>query len=338
MRAGRRLAIGFGFGVAGSAFASTRTHADDCSMNWDALRKQNSETSNELIRCLSHNAAFAKLSGFEKDLIVSRDEEDTEKLWKGIEISIHRGVLPRITPPAVQKIDVQGKTPQQVAATIVDSIPDKASGSVIVLQGMSGTGKGTTTATLLERLPNSVSWSNGNVFRSLTLLAATHCQQSGEQLASALTADNVSQWMEMLSFERVAPRQYEIRIRGLGFNTTVSQIQNTVLKEPIVAKNIPTVAQQTQGDVVKFAASALRQMSAEGMNVVLEGREATVQYVPTPYRFELVLSDPSLLGKRRAAQRLMAAVYQENKANGGATDERIMSRVEELCQKWAANA
>lgn len=33
---------------------------------------------------------------------------------------------------------------------------------------------------LKKKLPNAVTWSNGNVFRSLTLLAATSCEVNGE--------------------------------------------------------------------------------------------------------------------------------------------------------------
>jgi hypothetical protein len=32
-----------------------------------------------------------------------------------------------------------------------------------------------------------------------------------------------------------------------------------------------------------------------------------VNHIPTPHRFALVLDDPSTIGRRRAAQRLMAA-------------------------------
>lgn len=49
-------------------------------------------------------------------------------------------------------------------------------------------------------------------------------------------------------------------------------------------------------------------MGENGLVVLLEGREQTVNYVRTPHRFSLVLSDESLIGKRRAAQRLMGAV------------------------------
>ena len=51
-------------------------------------------------------------------------------------------------------------------------------------------------------------------------------------------------------------------------------------------------------------------LGAHGFVVLLEGRAQTVHYVRSPHRFTLVLSDESLIGKRRAAQRLMAAAYK----------------------------
>ena len=46
--------------------------------------------------------------------------------------------------------------------------PRRSQGCVLVLQGLSGTGKGTTVGKLANMLPKAVTWSNGNVFRSLT--------------------------------------------------------------------------------------------------------------------------------------------------------------------------
>jgi hypothetical protein len=65
-----------------------------------------------------------------------------------------------------------------------------------------------------------------------------------------------------------------------------------------------------QGEVILFASRAVETLGAHGFIVLLEGRAQTVQYVPTPHRFALVLSDPTLIGQRRAAQRLMAAAYK----------------------------
>jgi len=60
----------------------------------------------------------------------------------------------------------------------------------------------------------------------------------------------------------------------------------------------------TQGPVVLFASACTKKMGEDGLTVLLEGREATVNYVESPYRFELTMSDPAVLGQRRAAQRL----------------------------------
>ena len=38
-------------------------------------------------------------------------------------------------------------------------------------------------------------------------------------------------------------------------------------------------------------------MSAKGMNVLIEGREATVDHIATPHRFALTLSDPIIIGR-----------------------------------------
>jgi len=78
----------------------------------------------------------------------------------------------------------------------------------------------------------------------------------------------------------------------------------------MVGRNIPTVAEVCQGEVVNFASGACHAMGAAGVSVLLEGREQTVNYIETPHRFELVLKDHSLIGKRRAAQRVGAVALE----------------------------
>ncbi len=73
--------------------------------------------------------------------------------------------------------------------------------------------------------------------------------------------------------------------------------------------------------MILFAAAAVETMGKDGLFVLLEGREQTVNYVRTPFRFILELSDPSLIGKRRAAQRLMADALE--KVPEQATEEDI---------------
>ena len=177
-----------------------------------------------------------------------------------------------------------------------------------------------------EERKHVVTWSNGNIFRSVTLLASTWCQQNGcgetFDKERALTKENLEQFMGMLSFGEFNGK-YDTHIQGLGLDHYVSDIQNTILKSPQVSKNIPTVAQYTQGEVIVFAANAVEQMGQNGVVVLLEGRQQTVNYVRTPHRFTLTLSDLSLIGKRRAAQRLMAASLKDLGPAETVADEEV---------------
>ncbi len=124
-----------------------------------------------------------------------------------------------------------------------------------------------------------VCWSNGNIFRSVTLLAATWCEQNGcdgFDASKALTKENLASFMSMLEFGKVRGfsainlhcfilclkrisfmpfehsqfnGKFDTKISGLGIDVLVSEVQNTDLKVPKVSKNIPTVAEVTQGEV-----------------------------------------------------------------------------------------
>jgi hypothetical protein len=87
------------------------------------------------------------------------------------------------------------------------------------------------------------------------------------------------------------------------------------------------------GEVILFAADAVNTMGKDGLFVLLEGREQTVNYVRTPYRFTLVLSDESLIGKRRAAQRVMAAALKMVPEN--ATDEEVGKALDACLEEMA---
>jgi hypothetical protein len=122
------------------------------------------------------------------------------------------------------------------------------------------------------------------VFRALTLLAVTHCEQSGtpfgpEVLTPALLAELVS----CLSFGKHGEGgAFDIAINGYGMALLVSQCANTTLKDAKVGKNIPTVAKMTQGEVIAFAAKAAELMRADGMNVRSSlQRSATLAARPT---------------------------------------------------------
>mmetsp|Transcript_20650 Transcript_20650/g.47868 ORF Transcript_20650/g.47868 Transcript_20650/m.47868 type:complete len:360 (-) Transcript_20650:113-1192(-) len=286
------------------------------------LQQQDSKTSQAVLEALKHSADFRKLSKSEMEDTISRDQLDDEKLAAGIKLAVDRGVLTANPGNGAYKpIDVYGKSVEQVTDEIIGELKGaEKTGCVVVLVGLSGTGKGTTMARLAKMLPNATTWSNGNVFRSLTLLAATWCEKAGLDgfdEAKALTAANLKNFMTMLTFDFYSPPlsstpKFDIRIQSkdLGIDSMVSDIQNTTLKGPKVGKNIPLVANKTQGEVVNFVNIATGKMSAKGMNVLIEGREATVDHIATPHRFALTLSDPIIIGQRRASQRIMAAALK----------------------------
>jgi hypothetical protein len=216
----------------------------------DVLKKQNAETSAAVINLLESDPDFQKLAKYEGDLTVARDNEDADKLQKGIDFAKAKGVIdPEYKPEPYVPIDVLGKSPDQVADEILEKLGD---GKVLVLVGLSGTGKGTTVAELRQKLEASgksvVTWSNGNIFRSVTLLAATWCEQNcGEfDKDKALTKDNIGTFMNMLEFGKNVAGQFDTHIAGLGLDFWVSEVENTELKTPKVSKNIPTVAEFTQ--------------------------------------------------------------------------------------------
>ena len=288
---------------------------DPVRLNWELLQKGNADATSKLLEALRDTETFSKLAADEGAMAASRDRDHKESVQAGVERSLARDTLGPVPTVAITRIDVERKSPEEVAQLILTQLPKNGTaGATVVLQvwpkaprlarvvlfvgllrclliflilssqGQSGTGKGTTTTTLLDKLPNSVSWSNGNVFRSLTLLAATHCKNEGIDLkenvdkvwasfpgcvffcavvfvivsvmpphtptsrssTKVMTPENVARWMSMLRFEKMADKTFDVRLVGMGFNARVSEIQNTILKEPLVAKNVPTVAEWSQ--------------------------------------------------------------------------------------------
>ena len=304
-----------------------------------ALRAQDATTSEAVIAQLRGAAAFDALAAAEAADTAARDRADDEKLQAGVDLAVAKGVLPAgLVPAPYHAIAVEGKTTDEITAEIIARLP-AGEGAVIVLVGLSGTGKGTTVARLSAQLPRAVTWSNGNVFRALTLLAVKWCEARGLPAfaaAAALTPENLADFMGMLTFARVG-EGFDTRISGLGVDALVADIANTELKAPAVARNIPTVANATQGEVVGFVARATRLMSDAGMNVIIEGREATVNHIPTSFRFALTLNDPATIGRRRAAQRVMAAAAKALGARD-ATPEEVDAALRDAVREMAPAA
>ena len=277
------------------------------------LMEDDDRTTAMVVSTLHKVPAFRQLSDSEGDAIRRRDEEDGKKLGRGIDFALSKGVLQRPdVEPSYERVEVYGKSADAVADIIQRKLP-KEGGFVVALVGLSGTGKGTTVAKLLGRNPHAVAWSNGNIFRALTLLASTYCVQQGKDFSEeVLTPANIASWMGMLALEE-RDGKHELRLRGLGMDFFLRDVANTVLKGPMVKRNIPTVAMYSQGEVIAFASKAIQTMARGGTAVLLEGRRQTVDFIPTPHRFELALSDDSVVGQRRAAQRVAAIAIQAMK-------------------------
>jgi hypothetical protein len=272
---------------------------------------------------------FDMLGKMYLDELLARDNEDGEKLQKGIDMAIDKKVLPaKVDVEKVKVVYGDGKTPDEVTAEVIEALGDAPSkGCVMTLQGLSGTGKGTTVDMLKAKLPKAQTWSNGNIFRSLTLLAMTYAEQNKCSIEETLTPELLKEFMGYLTFDKFGD-SFDTKIEGLGMKHMVSEVQNTVLKT--VGKNIPTVAEKTQGEVIGFIQDALKKMTADGMNVLLEGRTQTLNYIRTPHRFELKLKDMSVVGKRQGALIIGEAVKKSSPAEAGikaALDKELLERL-----------
>merc|ERR1711862_443968 len=256
------------------------------------------------------------------------------------------GVLENITPDPYKDVYVDGKTPTEVCQEMLTSLgKDWTSTSfAIVLCGFSGTGKGTTVSCLKSILQSEYSrnvccWSNGNIFRSISLLALTYCENNDiKDVSDALTTDNIASWMSMLQFSKSDGSEWDTMISGMGLNYAVQSIQNTLLKSSGISKILPTVAKATQGQVIMYASSAISKMIADTKDLVvlLEGRQQTVNYVSPPYRFVLKLKDQGVVGQRRAAQRIMAGVLacvDEKDVNDEKVEELLFTQLAKLVEE-----
>jgi len=302
------------------------------------LSKQDSETSQAILTAYAADPLFIKISERLTQEIMKRDKEDGDKLGNGIQKAVDKGVLPaKVDVEPTTKVLVTGKSADAVADEIIAKLGDAPSkGCVLVLQGLSGTGKGTTVAKLKEKLPKAQTWSNGNIFRSITLLAVTWAEKEGKTLEDALAPDKLKEFCAMLEFNKFGDSTtFDVKIEGLGMKHFVSEVEKTVLKDSNVAKNIPTVAEVTQGECILFVSDALAKMSAAGINVLVEGREQTLNHLRTPHRFELVLADNNIIGKRQAALQIGGKAWDEVGKNAGAEQAAVDAAIKNAIASMA---
>lgn len=153
---------------------------------------------------------------------------------------------------------------------------------VITIVGFSGVGKGTTVSSLKTSLtslrtdlnPDLVlCWSNGNIFRSLTVLTSLYMQQNNlsnveETISGSKSAELKKKLMDCLKFEiNPLTSDFDTHIVGFGVDYWVKDIETTVLKGDLVKGKIPTVAKSTQGEVVKYVREAVRKLTEEKVRI-----------------------------------------------------------------------
>ena len=111
-------------------------------LTYKILSQQNATTTNAIIEHYAFSPDFGTLALAEGDDILQRDDEDGEKLQKGVDIAKDKGVLdPNFVPEEYITIDVLGKSPEGVADEILSIVRESSGPPVVVLCGLSGTGK-----------------------------------------------------------------------------------------------------------------------------------------------------------------------------------------------------
>ena len=111
--------------------------------SYSLLSEQNANTTTAIISHFDNNPSFLSVSSAEGKQILERDEEDAQKLQKGIEYAKSKGVIdPNFVAEDYITVDVLGKSPDDVADEILGKVrSQEGEGGVVVLVGLSGTGK-----------------------------------------------------------------------------------------------------------------------------------------------------------------------------------------------------
>jgi hypothetical protein len=243
------------------------------------------EKSAYLIDILKKNPLFHRLSELELHSIQTRDTKDNESLSEGIQFALCNGLIPpkSISSPWIQ-INVENRSPADIAMTIKNQF-NQVSGNVIAISGKSGVGKGTIVNKLNSIVPNSVVWSNGNVFRSIAYLAKIQFPQECAQ-------GN----FEFLPIDRISDQiiindDGKITLSIDDSSIDLVDIQDTKLKTTSIESLVPSIAQVSQRQVINKV-NAFFQYSQDKI-FIIEGRKITLDYIQSLYKCELLLNRAS---------------------------------------------
>lgn len=264
------------------------------------------DLSRRIIELLEDVPLFKEKADHELALLKKRDEEDAYKLDQGIEFALAKGVLKPLSEDGVSwnSLGTQGKTPEEIFDDLKARLPHSGPGTVIALCGDSGVGKGTLVQLMLARIPGTVTWSNGDMFRLLTYLT----------LEADPGIESHPERLESMDFSALASA---VSLTGEGVSldmpdgpTSLEQLKNGVLKQTSINRFLPTVARFTQGEVINLTNGYLELNQSK--TILLEGRKQTLSYLKADYRYELVMESKEVLGARRAAQKIAAYLAQKS--------------------------
>ncbi|MDA3811631.1 MAG: AAA family ATPase [Spirochaetaceae bacterium] len=260
------------------------------------------QATQEIIILLSEFDDFKRISLNELNLLEKRDEEDREKLRKGIIRSLRNGVIKEpdykiewVTVP------VDNKLPDVICNEVLSKIDLNRKGITITICGDSGVGKGTLVSHLEKNLPNCKKWSNGDIFRLITFLVLN---QLGKDKVNENDLEEIN-FTELVKLVEINDKN-EIIIESDGKTLYLEKIKNGLLKEDPININLPTIAKCTQGEVVLIANRYIR--SNNESIILAEGRKETLDYVHSDYRFEIKMINKGELGQRRTSQKILQMI------------------------------
>jgi len=267
------------------------------------LARQDDFTTQSVIRDLQWTPTFENLAKNETMKLIKKDKEDAKVLRQNVELAIEKGTLQYVPGQPYVNVSVRAKLAEQVADEIIEDInrtKPKNAGCVVTLVGLPD--KEFVISKLKEKFPHTYSLSIDNCFRALTLLAVQYCKlQRLENFdAKVLTAENLEIWMTMLRLVKIGGN-WDIRISRM-VNALVSECWDTRLRTMEINNNLTAVARAAYGEVVHFAANTCKEMVDEGTVVLMEGREQTLDYISSNYRYCLIMEPIERLGLQRAAK------------------------------------
>lgn len=269
---------------------------------------QTVEGTQHIITSLSELPLFSKLSQLELRALLLRDQKDRQTLEAGVEYSITQRHLESLAAiPSYTPIIVDGKSVGTIAEEIVGKIEQDGglNGNPLIISGLSGVGKGATVNKLREIIPESVVWSNGTIFR----LLAWHYLQKYPSVKLEEMGDISSVLLGSTEIH-INSRQIDILLQdGNGNRVPLSAIQKD-LRSTAVEAFVPEIAGVTQGPVINFTNRNITNLATDGFHPIIEGRVPSTHYVGTnnAHRFELVMQDETVLGERRAAQKVAQCI------------------------------